>query len=57
MTVFGIYLIALNVLGVMLNLFYAGQGGVEYTPGVLIFAAIWGIVNILGIIFIGTGSI
>lgn len=57
MTIFGIYLVALNILGVMLNFFYAGQGGVEYEPGVLIFAAIWGLANILGILFLGTGSI
>lgn len=57
MTTFGIYLVVLNILGVMLNFYYAGQGGVEYTPGVLIFASIWSIANILGIIFLGTGSI
>lgn len=57
MTVFGIYLIALNVFGIMMNFYYAGQGGIEYTPGVLILAAIWSILNVLGIIFLGTGSI
>lgn len=57
MTIFGIYLVSLNILGVMLNFFYAGRGGVEYEPGVLIFAGIWGLANILGILLLGTGSL
>lgn len=57
MTVFGIYLVVLNIIGIMLNFYYAGQGGVEYTSGVCVFAAIWATLNVLGILFLGTGSI
>lgn len=57
MTVFGIYLVIINVLGIMLNCYYAGQGGVEHEPSVLVFAAIWALLNTLGILFFGTGSL
>jgi len=42
-------------LGIAGNLFYAGRGGAEYGPGVLLFAALWSALNVLGIIFWGTG--
>lgn len=57
MTVFGLYLVALNVFGVMANFYYAGQGGVEHSSGVCAFAGIWATLNILGILFLGTGSL
>lgn len=55
-TGFGIYLIVLGVIAVCANFWYAGRGGSTSTPGVLVFAAILGILNILGIIFLGTGT-
>lgn len=57
MTIFGLYLITFYTIGIVTNFYYAGQGGVEYEPGVLIFAGIWSLLNLLGIIFFGTGSI
>jgi hypothetical protein len=54
-TVFGFYLIIINVIGVLASVWYAAKGGVFHTRGVLMFSALWAIVNILGIIFIGTG--
>lgn len=57
MTIFGLYLITFYTIGIVANFYYAGQGGVEHTPGVLIFAGIWSLLNLLGIIFLGTGSI
>lgn len=55
MTGFGIYLVIIYGLGIAGNLFYAGRGGAEYGPGVLLFAALWSALNVLGIIFWGTG--
>lgn len=57
MTGFGLYLVIFYIIGIAANFYYAGQGGYRTTPGVLIFAAIWSIINVLGIIFIGTGSV
>lgn len=55
MTGFGIYIVILNVIGILGNIFYAGRCGVTYSPGVLLFAAVWSVFNTLGIIFWGTG--
>jgi hypothetical protein len=55
MTAFGIYLVILGVIGIAANLYYAGQGGMHHSPGVLLFAAFWATLNVLGIIFWGTG--
>lgn len=56
MTGFGIYLVILTILGICANFYYAGQGGYHNTPGVLIFAAILGMVHLVLIIFVGTGT-
>jgi len=55
MTTFGVYLVIVNIISICANFYYAGQGGSHSTPGVLVFAAVWGLLNLLGIIFIGTG--
>jgi hypothetical protein len=55
MTGFGLYLVILNIIGICANFYYVGQGGVRHTPTVLFIAAVWAILNTLGIIFIGTG--
>lgn len=57
MTGVGIYLIIMYVLGICANFYYAGQGGVRYEPSVLIFSALWSVVNLALIVTIGTGSI
>ena len=56
MTGFGIYLVILYTLGILLNFYYAGKGGSYNGPGVLIFAAFWSLANVLGIVFLGTGT-
>lgn len=55
MTGFGLYLVTVYILGICANFYYAGQGGMRSTPGVLLFGAFWGLLNVLGIIFLGTG--
>ena len=55
MTGFGIYLVIVYVMGLAANLYYIGRGGVTHTPGTLAVGAVWGVLNILGIIFFGTG--
>ena len=55
MTAFGIYLVIVGILGISANLYYAGQGGAHNSPGVLLFSAFWAALNVLGIIFWGTG--
>jgi hypothetical protein len=55
MTGFGLYLVILNIIGVLLNFYYAGRGGVNHTPTTLVIAGIWAALNTLGIIFLGTG--
>lgn len=57
MTGVGIYIIIVSVIGILANFYFAGQGGVEYTPGVLIFGSLWAILNIILILNFGTGSL
>ena len=56
MTDFGLYLVIVNLFGILATFYYIGQGGVEYTRGILIFSGLWAIVNTLGIIYFGTGT-
>lgn len=55
MTGFGLYLVILYTAGILANFYYAGNGGVRHSPGVLIVGAVWSLLNVVGIIFIGTG--
>jgi hypothetical protein len=56
MTGVGIYLVIFYIISICASFYYAGQGGQVQTPGSLVFAGIWGLVNLLLIIFIGTGT-
>lgn len=55
MTAFGIYLVIVQGLSAAANLYYASNGGTYSSPGVLIFAALWALLNLLGILLWGTG--
>lgn len=57
MTGVGIYIIIVSIIGILGNFYFAGQGGVTHSPGVLIFGALWGILNIILILSFGTGSL
>lgn len=55
MTGFGLYLVIVYIIGICANFYYAGRGGTTSAPGTLVFAAVWSMANVAGIIFLGTG--
>lgn len=55
MTGFGIYLVVVMLVGIAGNLYYAGKGGHTSSTGVLLFGALWAFLNLLGVVFLGTG--
>lgn len=55
MTGFGVYLVIYYILNLCAAFYYIGQGGYEVGPGALLFSVIWLTLNLLGILFLGTG--